>query len=67
MPLVVMVQILAAEPLKRLTVFLLTDVLFAATSYILILEGDRFGRERNPGINLVRFPGILQTHPCLSG
>ena len=56
-----MVQILAAEPLKRLTVFLVTDALFAATSYVLMLEGERFGRERNPGVKLVRFPGTLRT------
>ncbi|CAL5226818.1 g9680 [Coccomyxa viridis] len=50
-------EILAAEPLKRFTVFLLTDALFAATSYVLMLEGARFGGERNPGINIVRYPG----------
>ena len=59
--LAVVMQILAAEPLKRFAVFLLTDALFAATSYVLMLEGARFGTERNPGVDLVRYPGLLQT------
>ena len=51
-------QILAAEPIKRLITFTATDLLFAAASYVLMLEGQRFGRDRNPGVKLVRYPGF---------
>ena len=53
----VIAQILAAEPVKRLITFAATDLLFAAASYVLMLEGQRFGRDRNPGVKLVRYPG----------
>jgi hypothetical protein len=53
----VLVQILAAEPIKRLMIFGATDLLFAVASYVLMVEGQRFGRDRNPGVKLVPYPG----------
>ncbi|CAK0786287.1 hypothetical protein CVIRNUC_009500 [Coccomyxa viridis] len=50
-------EVLTVGPLKRLVVFLTTDLVFAATSYVLILEGQRFGRNRNPGMQLQPYPG----------
>ena len=60
------VQILTIGPLKRLVVFLTTDMVFAASSYVLILEGQRFGRNRNPGMQLQPYPGHLPTLPLMN-
>ncbi|BDA49189.1 hypothetical protein COCOBI_13-2990 [Coccomyxa sp. Obi] len=50
-------EVLAMDSRQRLVLFLVTDLMFALTSYSFLLIGEAFGRERLKGRAIELYPG----------
>lgn len=62
-------QVLDQSALTRFGILMVTDVLFAATSYAFIIVGEIFGTERSQGRPVVPYPGDIpscSTNPLLN-